>query len=388
MQNSVVFFMWVFLFLFLFTWIFFPSLLCLLNIFRKIFPKSEPPKTSPNNYFISFIIAAHNEENYIKERVDNLLALNYPNDKLEIIIASDGSTDKTNEIVERIGCEDERIILMPFTKQRGRAYVHNKAVDKAKGDIVIFSDAQTEFDSNFLKVLLPHFWDSNVGCVSGRLYYKNLKQSSITKSADIYWKYEEYLRKLQSDLGILSFGSGAALAVRKKIYKPIGLAQDIDRIVTLDVKIGGYKVKYEPKALAFDFIEADQKNSRIARIRKTSRAFKDVLQKLFKINPFRNPMLSSTIFFHKTSRHLTPFYMIAIFSLNIFLLNKNMIYFGLFLFQTLFYIFALIGWFLEGNRKRIGLFYIPYNFVLLNIGRFLGVLESLFGKRTITYTTP
>jgi len=147
-------------------------------------------------------------------------------------------------------------------------------------------------------------------------------------------------------------------------------------------------VKYAPLAKLFDYIEVDSKQAHIARIRKTSLAFGDILSQLARINPLKNPMLFLSVFFHKTSRHLTPFYMIIIFILNIFLLNKGKIYLIIFFLQILFYVFAFIGWILEKNAKKIISFYIPYNFVLLNVGRFLGVIESIFGKRTITYTTP
>lgn len=369
-------------FVFLFTWIFYPIFLYLA---RFLVQKKTGRLDGSYKPTVSIIIAAHNEEKCIADRIKNLLKLDYPKDNMEIIIASDGSTDKTNEIVSKISLENNQVVLMPFQEQKGRAFVHNKSVEVAKGEIVVFSDAETLFDIDFLKHIMPYFSDPTVGSVSGRIYYKNIKDSSITQSAGIYWKYEELIRKLQSDLGILAFGTAAALAVRKRIYKPIGLSEDIDRVVTLNAVIEGYKVKYETLAKAYDYIEVNAMKTHIRRVRKTLRGFKYILNSLFKINPLKKPMLFGSIFFHKTSRHLTPFYMVFMFALNMILLNSGLLYKAALLLQILFYAFAGIGGVLQLNNRKFILFSIPYNFVLINIGRMCGVAKCIFGSESATY---
>jgi hypothetical protein len=145
-------------------------------------------------------------------------------------------------------------------------------------------------------------------------------------------------------------------------------------------------VRYEPKAKAYDYIEADEKNAYNARVRKTARAFRDVVCRLVKINPVKEPGLFLAVFFHKTSRHLTPYYMIFFFVFNIFLLGENGIYISIFVLQLIFYCLAFLGFILEKRRLRLLPFHLPYNFVLLNVGRFSGVLKSIFGARVSTYT--
>ncbi len=375
---------WVSFFLLLYTWIFHLCILGLIKLIRGSQAEKIDYSYSP---VVSFIIAAHNEEKTIARRIENLTNLDYPGNLTEIIVVSDGSTDRTDEIVREISRKNDKVILLSFEQQKGRAYVHNESVKRAKGDIVVFTDAETRFERDFLKILIPHFSNDSVGCVSGRLYYKNVNQSSITKSADMYWKYEGLIRRLASDLGVLAFGTGAGLAIRKSAYTPVKITSGTDYAATLSAKLAGYKVKYEPRAKLYDYIEPDAEQSKLARIRKTSRAFKDVLLKLLKINPFKNPIFFISVFFHKTSRHLTPFYMIIILILNIFLLLSGKIYSAIFLCQALFYAFALVGWISENTKKRFALFYIPYNFVLINIGRFMGVLKSIFGLETTTYTS-
>jgi cellulose synthase/poly-beta-1,6-N-acetylglucosamine synthase-like glycosyltransferase len=374
--------MWISFFLLFFTWTCYLPLLYLISLVKS--KRNKDPDIAYKAR-LSFVIAAHNEESRVEKRIDNILEISYPRDLVEIIVASDGSTDGTDSIVERISREQANITLLRFATQKGRAHVHNESVKKAKGDIIIFTDAETRFKPDFVKALMPHFSDPDVGCVSGRLYYENIGQSSITMSAGIYWKYEELMRRLESDLDLLAFGTGAGLAVRKEAYVPIEITADIDCAATLNAKLRGYKVKYETKAELYDHLEAHAKRSSAARIRKTSLAFKDVLTKLLKINFFKRPMLFCSVFFHKTSRHLTFLYMVVIFVTNTLLLRKGGVYPVFFTGQVLFYVFALIGWALEKRNKKISLFYIPFNFVLVNVSRSIGVCMSLFGRDISAY---
>jgi cellulose synthase/poly-beta-1,6-N-acetylglucosamine synthase-like glycosyltransferase len=376
---------WFFALLAASTWILYPLGLVLARLLRRKNTRQPAAKADGDFFSVSFIIAACNEEEHIASRIENLLALDYPRHKIQIIIASDGSSDRTDDIVSSFSAGHSNVKLLSFDVQRGRAAVHNEAVGEAGGEIIVFTDARTRFDREFLKNILPHFYDPEVGAVCGRLYYENVRESSIAESAGMYWKYEDFIRCLESDMGILSFGSGAALAVRKKLYEPIGLEEDVDRVLTLDAKIKGFIVRYEPRAKAYDYIEAAQSAAHAARVRKTTRAFGDVLVRLRRVNPLRNPVLFMSIFFHKTSRHLMPLYMLGLFIFNLILINNGIIYLVLFALQLVFYALALGGWFLEKKRKKVAVFYIPYSFTLLNIGRLSGITKRLRGRKVTSY---
>lgn len=373
---------WMVLVVLVYGWLIYPLLL---RIVALVVARNRK-FLHPNRIFsISIIIAAHDEENNIARRIENLMKLDYPKDQIEIIVASDGSTDRTNDIVKEISAKNKTVILLPFEEQKGRAYVHNQSVKKAQGNILIFTDAQTVFDRDFLNYILPHFSDPRVGAVSGRIYYLNEGESTITKSAGIYWKYEEYLRKLESDLDLLAVGSGATLAMRREVYKPLYLTEDIDYAATINAKLMGYSVRYEPMARAFDYISSSIEKVHKTRIRQTSRAFKSIFLRWIRISPLRYPRIFVSIYSHKLSRHLTPFYMILIFILNAFLLSKGALYQIIFFFQIVFYTFALIGWILEKWGIRIFILNIPFNFCLLNSSRFLGVIKSISGKEVSIY---
>jgi len=381
-ESILIIIYWLTLFLILHTWLSYPGFLYVLNflVFRDNSALDEGYRPA-----VSIIIAAHNEEKIIEERINNLLELDYPAESVEIIVASDGSTDNTNHIVKMLSDRNGGIKLVTIETQKGRAHAHNTAVQAAEGDILVFTDAETTFKQDFLSLIVRHFSDSRVGCVSGRLYYTNLEDSSITKSAGVYWKYEEIIRRLASNCNVMAFGTGAALAIRKSLYTPIEPDADIDYSGTLDVCLKGYVVRYETQAKAYDLIESDTKRSSSARIRKTSRAFKSILTKLLKINPFKRPFLFSSVFFHKTSRHLTPFYMLVLLVLSVALLYSGTVYIVLLVSQMLFYSLAFIGWILHCMNIKASLFYLPYNFVLINISRFRGVLKSVFGDSLLTY---
>jgi biofilm PGA synthesis N-glycosyltransferase PgaC len=189
---------------------------------------------------------------------------------------------------------------------------------------------------------------------------------------------------------LLGFGTGAALAMRKDAYVNIMPNEDIDYAATLLAVAKGYYIIYEPKAIAYDYISESFESAFKTRIRQTSRCFKSVLKRLFtKELCLKRFDLFFAALFHKTFRHLTPFFMIFAFVSNVFLLGQHMLYITVFFTQLLFYLLAFTGYIsretYKGRFKVI--FSFPYQFVLYNISRFIGVLKAVFGKEQASYTT-
>ncbi|RLB04932.1 MAG: hypothetical protein DRG83_03730, partial [Deltaproteobacteria bacterium] len=196
---------------------------------------------------VSVIVAAYNEEKSIGRRIENLLEQNYPKDKLEIIVASDGSTDRTVRIAKQfLGVK-----VLDFKENRGRAAIQNDGVKIAKGEVIVFTDSETEFEKNFLRRITEYFFYEKVGCVVGNLVYRT-QRTSISESEGFYWKLEKKLRRLESDLGILSTATGACMAVRKNLWKDLAPIDDSDFTTPLDVILQGYKIVYAPDAIAYD----------------------------------------------------------------------------------------------------------------------------------------
>ncbi|PQP35156.1 hypothetical protein C6A37_04010 [Desulfobacteraceae bacterium SEEP-SAG9] len=340
-------------------------------------------KLSQKKPLLTVVIAAKNEEKNIVQRINNLIDQNYPLDKLEIIVASDGSTDRTVLLSEEIG--DQRIQILDFKINRGRAVVHNEAVRSANGEIVLFTDAETEFEQGFLEKIVKPFQDPEVGAVVGRIVYSNALDSGVTAAAGRYWNYEAHLRLLESNLDMLSFATGACSAFRKILYQELNPTEDIDYAQTLNVIIQGYKIKMVPEARAIDLIAGEIKQTFKNRVRQTSRAFTSITARLFSHQILLRPPIFLSILFHKTLRHLTPFLLIAVLGLNAFLYNEGLIYTILLLTQISFYFLSVIGLLINENKNIPKILLLPSNFVLINIGRFFGVIKALSNKQKATY---
>ena len=331
---------------------------------------------------ISVIIAAYDEERAIKGRLENLLALDYPMNKLEIIVASDGSTDNTVKIAKQ--CQN--IKVLDFKCNRGRAAVHNDSVIEAKGEIIFFTDAETVFDKNFLKETIKYFSNNLVGCVVGNLFYKT-SGTSISESEGLYWKFEKKIRELENNLGILATATGACMAVRKELWKELSPSDDADCRTPLDVIIQGYTVAFAPEAIAYDVPPSSIKGELKSRIRQTSMDFVRTLKCWGWRGWTKHPLVSWGLLSHKVLRWFTSFFMIVVFVSNLFLLNEGLFYQLAFLVQAAFYLTAIIG--LAGSliKKRIPAASVIFSFCVANLGMGIGVIKGLIGKAPVAYKT-
>jgi len=301
---------WLNILFIMMSWVIYPVALFFLVRFKKEQAISNDSYGAIQKPFVSFIVAANNEEQNIQKRIENLISIS-GSWHFEIIIASDGSTDNTVETARALGYPELRVI--EFEKNRGRATVHNDCSDLAKGDILLFTDAETIFAPDFLEFIMPYLNYHDVGAVSGRIVYLNQDSSEIGRSAGIYWRFEEFIRTSESRLGILGFGTGAALAIRKTAYKAIGPTEDIDYAATLAVCAENFQVKYEPMAKAYDYISETTSGAFSTRIRQTARCFKSVINRIF-TSPIliHRPKVMLAALMHKTFRHITPFFMLVL----------------------------------------------------------------------------
>lgn len=374
----VVLVYWVSFLVLIHTWFLYGATLWLL--FRLKARQSTPPLPDPPP-MITVIVAAHNEEDSIRPRLENLRSLRYDLRRIEVLVASDGSTDATQRIVREVRASWDGVKLLDFSDHRGRAAVHNDAVLHARGEILVFTDAATRFDRDFLQHIVPHFQIPSVGAASGRIFYLNESDSSIALSAGVYWHLEERLRTWESALGILAFGTGAAFCVRKDLYEPIKPNEDIDYALSMQVVARGYRVSYESEALAYDLVTSSLGNAHVTRIRQTSRASRGILRNLLRLSSlWKSPGVLLSIISHKVLRHLTPFLLISLWASNALLLSWGSWYRLTFTLQCGFYILALLGWiaYLRGWKPRP--LALPLTFAMLNFSRMIGFLNGLFRK--------
>jgi glycosyltransferase involved in cell wall biosynthesis len=362
----------------LYTWVGYPAFLFLLSHLRK-YPIGKR-KITPT---VSIIIAARNEEKDIRDRVQNLLELDYPADLFEILIASDGSIDRTVEIAREFS--DERVHVLEFPKQRGRALVHNDVVPLAKGDIIVFTDAATRFETSFLSEIVSNYADPRVGCVNGMVDFQNRDASSVTRQRGLYWRYELGLRQAESDYGILLCASGQCMSVRRNLFRLLQEATyDVDFMTPLDVIDAGALVVQDSTARATDLMFSSSRQELKAQARMVSRNLGGYLDRRFLVGPSRFVRYAWSLLSHKVLRWLTPFILLTALLSNILLSIRGHVV-SLLLLQLGFYAAAAIGWWRIELKRPASVFSGPFAFCLANVGFFLGVMKCIGNERITTY---
>lgn len=334
---------------------------------------------------VSLIIAAYNEEDIIEEKLKNSLSLDYPKDKLEIVVFSDASTDRTNELVNRY--QDKGIILIQLSERKGKTAGQNLAVNHAKGEIIIFSDANAVYRKEAIRKIVRNFSDRSVGCVCGELVYYNEDKSLIGDAENVYWDYEKFIKRQENQAASILGANGSIYAVRKKLFVPLPEDMISDFIEPFKIIEQDYRVIYEPEALSFEqsttnFNEEYRRKKRII-----NRSFYSLLYYKTFLNPIKYPLLSFQLISHKLLRWLIPIYLPIIFIVNLFLLNSLFFQITIGL-QIIFYAIAILGYLLEKKQWHNVLFYTPFYYCLVNIASLRAILEYFIKKKKIVTWKP
>ncbi len=343
----------------------------------RLFPKQT--NRAAFEPHVSVIIAAYIEELDICAKLENTLLIDYPPEKLEIIVASDCSSDKTDEIVGEFA--GRGVKLYRQAERRGKTSVQNMAVERAKGEIILFSDATTLYETDVLCAMLPNFADKTIGCVAGKLIYVDETGSSVGKGARSYWNYETFLKESESRACSLIGTSGCLYSVRKAAYQPMYPEACSDFLIATLVYKQGLRTIYEPLAVCTEETNQKSQKEMQMRVRVISQTFTDLWRNREMLNPLRSGFFAVELVSHKLLRYSIPVFLIfallasgaAVFHSTFFLL--------VFALQLLFYATALIGWFLEKNEVKAGIFAMPLYFVLANLAALVGFYKFLRGER-------
>lgn len=390
------FIFWLFLFLIIYTYFIYPLILRVLLIFYK-----KEVKKKDITPTVSLIIAAHNEELNIREKIENSLNLDYPKDKIEIIVASDSSSDNTDNIVSEY--ENRGVILVRLEKRGGKTIARNNAVNSAKKEILVFSDAPTIYRKDAIKKLVRNYKDESIGCVSGNVIYINETESPFGEGGSLYWKYERWLKEMESSIGSILGTAGCIYSMRKELYMPFEESKSEDskylpiftkRQKSLDddflnptmVYLQNYRSVFEPEAISFEKTSTGRGEEFRMRSRVITRALSGLLHIKQVLNPFKHPKQTFQLVSHKILRWMVPFSLIFVFASNLALLEYS-VYRYLFILQCLFYTFAIFGYVTENNEKlQLKIFYIPYYFCVVNMAVLTGIINYFIGKRNIIWT--
>jgi biofilm PGA synthesis N-glycosyltransferase PgaC len=340
---------------------------------------------------ISILISAHNEEKVLEERIENIRNLNYDFNKLELIIGSDCSSDKTNEIITQKNKKYNWIKTQVFNKRRGKAAVLNDLVQLAKNEILVFSDANTIFDKNAIAKLVSKFIDEKVGGVCGRLVLEEPTDDfDKTNRERLYWQYETHLKKLEGNLGILIAANGGIYAIRKNLFTkfPVEGAITDDLYQTLAVLNQGYKFLYDYDAFATEEVSKEITTEFKRKVRFASTNYQTLI--IFKNLLFQKKLfISYALWSHKVLRWFVPLLLIILFFANTFLIDLHHFYQVTFFIQSAFYLIAIFGYAMNKLKINIGLFSIIYYFALTNLALLVGLIKFLSKKEAFTWeSTP
>jgi cellulose synthase/poly-beta-1,6-N-acetylglucosamine synthase-like glycosyltransferase len=327
---------------------------------------------------VSVIITAYNEERDLAAKLENTLALDYPPELFEIIVASDCSSDRTDDIVNEFAPRGVRLHRQP--QRLGKTAAQNAAVAQARGDVILFSDATSLYQPDAVQALLPNFADPTVGCVAGRLIYVDPADSRIGRGARSYWSYETFLKKHESRACSLIGASGCLYAVRRTAYVPLYHEACSDFIIATKMVEQGLRAIYEPNAVCTELTNRRSDNELKMRVRIIAQTFTDLWQHAAMLNPFRSGFYAIQLLSHKVMRYLVPFFLMAVF-ISSAALSGFVFYRILFTAQLACYACAALAWVLDlvGIRSRLLAF--PQYFVLANIASLIALYKFLRGER-------
>ena len=363
----------------LYTYLLFPLILAILariNGLRKLFERDQSPAELPR---VAMIVAAYNEAGCISAKLSNTWSLDYPADRFELLVGSDGSGDGTAEILQ--SALDTRLRAFGFSERRGKVSVLNDLVQHTEADILVMSDANTMFAPDAVRQLVRHFQDNRVGCVSGEL---RLEQSGGVSGEGLYWKYENWIKRNESRLGFLIGCNGGIFALRRELYTPLPASTVVeDFVLTLQVLDQGYWVHFDPDARATEPPCPSARAEMIRKIRIGAGGFQALGLTRSLLHP-RSGLRAFAYWGHKVMRWLVPVFFLISAIANL-LLVTHPLYLAALVAQVIGGLVALCAYrarpeaHLPRWTRPISYFY------LMNYALFCGLLRFLFRTQRVTW---
>lgn len=370
---------WILLLLVFYSYLGYAIIILLIIPFKKkgrneLFLTQLPP--------ITLVIPSYNEEKVLAAKMDNVHQLNYPEEKLFIIIVTDGSSDNSNTILSKY----KKVQVIHEPERKGKVAALNRAMQFVKTPFVVFNDANGLLNSHCLLNIVQHFSDKKVGAVAGEK--KVAHTSGVGTAESWYWKYESVMKELDSSFNSVISAAGELFAMRTHLYKPLDERIILDDfILSMHICLNGFKINYEPGAFAVEMpsISLNQEQQRKTRI--ATGAFQS-LQYL----PFKNMLNKPVLFLQFFSRRwlrwvICPGALIMVLLINIFLaiLDRNVLYDYLLLMQLFFYVAAGIGWLLIRRNQAFILTTVPFYFLFMNFCMLKGAYYFLLRRQTVMW---
>ena len=376
---------WIAIGLIIYTYVGYGLVLFILIKIKRLFSNKKAVKLSVNDLpEVTLLIAAYNEQDYVRAKVENTLQLNYPSEKLHQIWVTDGSNDETPE---RLKAYPE-VEVQHRPERSGKIAAMNRGIKFVKTPIVIFSDANTLLGKESIMKIAEMFNDPIVGCVSGEKRIFNAKEEAASAAGEgLYWKYESKLKQWDAELYSAVGAAGELFAIRTELFNKVEADTLLDDfIISLRVAMQGYKIDYNPEAYAIETASANVKEELKRKIRIAAGGIQSVVRLYPLLNIFKYGILSFQYISHRVLRWtITPVALLVVLFFNIILARVSSTYFTLLILQALFYVSALIGWFLENKKMKVKIFFIPYYFFIMNYAVFMGFGRYLKKSQSVNW---
>ena len=377
---------WTSLFIVWYSYIGYGMLLYVMVLLKKMLRKV--PTLFDDTYvpMVTLVVAAYNEEDFIHTKIKNTLELDYPKERLQVIFITDGSSDTTPAIVK----QQSPFELLHQPERKGKVAAMNRAIGFVRAPIVVFCDANTLLNRECIRELVKHYIDEKVGAVAGEKKVLAGDDALAAGAGEgIYWKYESFLKKLDSELYSVVGAAGELFSVRTNLFEKA--AEDTiieDFVQSLKVCMKGYVVRYEPKAYATETGSLSMRDEQKRKVRICAGAFQamGMLGPLF--NVFRYPVLSFQFLSHRILRWtLCPLSLVILLLSNILLTwMGGGIFYSIFLgMQSVFYLLAITGWLFANRNIKLKFLYVPYYFLFMNLSVFLGFFRFLQKRQTVLW---
>jgi len=375
-RNALRWLFWVSGLLMVYTHVGYPLLI---RVWARLLPR--PPRRGAIEPDVSLLIVAHDEAANIAARIDNVLSLDYPADRLEIVLASDGSADDT---VERARAyERSGVRVVAFANRRGKASVLNDTVPRCRGEIVVLGDARQSFEPGALRALVAAFADPRVGAVSGELVLSDNAGTGAERGVGAYWRFEKSIRSSESLVDSTLGATGAIYALRRRLFEPIPADTLLDDVlVPVRILKRGYRVVFEPAARAHDRV-AQPSQEYARKVRTIAGNFQLFAREAWLLDPRRNRLWLQTLS-HKALRLLTPLLLVAALGPSL-ALARDPVYFAILAAQASFYMAALLGCCLEGARRSSRLVSVPFVLCLLAWATVVAFVRFARGHQPVTW---
>ncbi|MCP9610943.1 glycosyltransferase family 2 protein [Coprobacter tertius] len=368
MVKILEFVFWISLFIIFYTYLGYGILLYLLVKVKEFKNKKEKRGGCLPSPSVTLFITAYNEEDIVGEKMLNTQQLDYPVDKLEIVWVTDGSNDKTNELLEAYG----NVTVLYQPERQGKTAAINRGMAFIETPFVVFTDANTMINKDAIKEIVACFENSAVGCVAGekRIFVRE-KDQAAAGGEGLYWKYESFLKSLDSKFFTAVGAAGELFAIRKSLFEEMENDTLLDDfILSMRIASKGYKIEYCDKAYALEYGSVDMREEEKRKIRIAAGGIQSIWRLRRLLNPFRYGMLTFQYVSHRVLRwSLTPVLLFLLFPMNILLVlgSSLMIYRILLVLQCLFYIMGLWGYYLSKRSIKNKYLFIPYYFLFMNI---------------------